>query len=263
MPRFRLIVEYDGTDYFGWQRQDGLKSVQQALETAIFQFCGETITLTTAGRTDAGVHATAQVAHVDLQKDQRTDTVRDAVNAHLQMNHEQIAVLAVDKVDDTFNARFSAIRRHYRYIILNRRAPSVLHKNRVWWMPRPLDVQAMQEAAQRLLGRHDFTTFRAAQCQAASPVRTLEKLDVTRMGERIEIYTCARSFLHNQVRSFAGSLMEVGVGRWNADDLEAALHARDRSCCGMVAPASGLYLTGVDYDEFSSRDIGEKFDLHL
>lgn len=252
MPRFRLIIEYDGTDYSGWQRQDGHKSVQEALETALFKFSGEKITLTTAGRTDAGVHATAQIAHVDLQKDWQTDTVRDAVNAHLQMAREKVSVLAADKVDETFNARFSAIRRHYRYIILNRRAPCSLNQNRVWWLPRPLDAKAMQKAAKRLLGRHDFTTFRATQCQAASPIRTLEKLDVKRVGEQVEIYTCARSFLHNQVRSFVGSLMEVGVGRWTADDLQKALDARDRSRCGMVAPPGGLYLVGVDYDDFSS-----------
>ncbi|MHC5306293.1 tRNA pseudouridine(38-40) synthase TruA [Bartonella sp. LJL80] len=247
MARFKLTIEYDGTNYSGWQRQDGHHTVQAAIEQAIFCFCGEELSITTAGRTDAGVHATGQVAHVDLAKDWRSDVVRDALNAHLVQNRETVSILKVENVADDFDARFSARKRHYRFIILNRRAPAAILANRVWWVPKPLDAQAMHEAAQRLLGQHDFTTFRATQCQAKSPVRSIDRLDVVRRGDEIDFYASARSFLHNQIRSFAGSLMEVGVGRWTADDLQAALEAKDRKRCGVVAPPSGLYLTQVDY----------------
>ncbi len=247
MPRYRLDIEYDGTPYAGWQRQDGPRTVQGALENAIAAFCGERVTLRGAGRTDAGVHATAQVAHADLTKAWSGDKVRDAVNAHLQMAGETVAVLAATPVPDSFDARFSATGRRYVYRILNRRAPAALERKRAWWVPKRLDADAMHHAAQGLLGRHDFTTFRSVQCQADSPVRTLDRLDVSRSGDIVEIHADARSFLHNQVRSMVGSLKRVGEGGWTASDLVAALDARDRAACGQVAPPDGLYLIGVDY----------------
>lgn len=249
MPRYRLDLEYDGRPYAGWQRQADRPSVQQAVEEAIFRLSGERVSIRGAGRTDAGVHATAQVAHVDLAKERHADTVRDALNAHLQQAGERVAVLRARMAGDEFDARFSALARHYLYRISNRRAPPALEKGRVWWVPKPLDADAMHEAAGQLLGRHDFTTFRSVQCQANSPVRTLDRLEVTRLGDEIEIRASARSFLHNQVRSMVGSLKRVGDGGWTAAGLGAALEARDRSACGQVAPAGGLYLTGVDYPE--------------
>ncbi|MHA6643833.1 tRNA pseudouridine(38-40) synthase TruA [Mesorhizobium sp. A623] len=249
MPRFRLDIEYDGAAYAGWQRQADQPSVQQAIETAILKFSGDAIALRGAGRTDAGVHATGQVAHADLTKDWTGDKVRDAVNAHLQMAGERVSILKATPVSDEFDARFSALGRHYFYRILNRRAPAALEMGKVWWVPKPLDAAAMHEAAKVLLGRHDFTTFRSTQCQAKSPVRTLERLEVTRSGDVIEIRASARSFLHNQVRSIAGSLKRVGDGAWTADRLKAALDARDRAACGQVAPPDGLFLTKVDYPE--------------
>jgi tRNA pseudouridine38-40 synthase len=198
-----------------------------------------------AGRTDAGVHALAQVAHLDLSRDWEADTVRDALNAHLRPH--PIAVLAAERAADTFNARTSARKRHYRYDIVNRRADLALERGRAWRIPRPLDDAAMHAAAQRLIGKHDFTTFRAAECQAKSPVKTLDQLDVVREGERVHVYASARSFLHSQVRSMVGSLVMVGEGRWSAHDLARALDARDRTACGQVAPADGLYLVRVDY----------------
>lgn len=247
MARFKLTIEYDGTNYSGWQRQDGLKTVQAALEAAIFAFSGQKVTVFGAGRTDAGVHATGQVAHVDLMNDWFADKLQGAINAHLTLNNENIAIVEAENVASLFDARFSAVKRHYHFIILNRRAPAVLLANRVWWVPRKLDAQAMDLAAKRLLGLHDFTTFRSSECQAKSPVRTLDRLDVMRENDKIHIYASARSFLHNQIRSFAGSLMEVGTGRWSANDLDDALKAKDRRRCGMVAPPCGLYLTKVDY----------------
>ncbi|WP_315925887.1 tRNA pseudouridine(38-40) synthase TruA [Mesorhizobium sp. SP-1A] len=247
MPRFRLDIEYDGGPYAGWQRQADRPSVQEAIEQAIGKFCGERVTLHGAGRTDAGVHATAQTAHVDLSKEWLSDTVRDAVNAHLQQAGERIAILKASRAADDFEARFSALARHYLYRIANRRAPAALDKGQVWWVPKKLDAEAMHEAAKALLGRHDFTTFRSAQCQANSPLRTLDRLDVTRSGDTIEIRASARSFLHNQVRSMVGSLKRVGEGAWTAADLKAALEARDRAACGQVAPPDGLFLVGVDY----------------
>lgn len=249
MPRYRLDLEYDGRPYAGWQRQADHPSVQQAIEEAIFRLSGEKVSIRGAGRTDAGVHATAQVAHVDLTKERRADTVRDALNAHLQQAGERVAVLRAQMVSDDFDARFSALGRHYLYRISNRRAPPALEKGKVWWVPKLLDMDAMHEAARELLGRHDFTTFRSVQCQANSPVRTLDRLDVTRLGDEIEIRASARSFLHNQVRSMVGSLKRVGDGGWTAADLRAALEAKNRAACGQVAPADGLYLIGVDYPE--------------
>jgi len=198
-----------------------------------------------AGRTDAGVHALGQAAHVDLARDWRPDRVRDALNARLRPH--PVAVVAVEKAADSFHARFSAKRRHYLYRIVNRRADLTLERNRAWRVPRPLDAAAMHAAAQRLIGRHDFTTFRAAECQAKSPVKTLDRLDVARDGEEVHVHASARSFLHHQVRSMVGSLVVVGEGKWSADDLAAALAARSRADCGPVAPPEGLYLVGVDY----------------
>lgn len=249
MARYRIDIEYDGTAYAGWQRQDGPATIQGAIEQAIRGFCGEAITLRGAGRTDAGVHATAQVAHFDLAKTWRDDTVRDAINAHLEMAGEAVAILAARAVPDDFDARFSATGRQYLYRILNRRAPAALDKNRVWVVQRKLDAQAMHAAAQVLVGRHDFTTFRSNQCQASSPVRTLDRFDVVRRGDEIEIRAAARSFLHNQVRSMVGTIKRVGEGAWSVKDVAAALAARDRAACGSVAPPQGLYLTGVDYPE--------------
>jgi len=247
MPRFRLDIEYDGGPYAGWQRQACQHSVQAAIEQALEKFCGEAVTLRGAGRTDAGVHATGQVAHIDLMKDWRPDTVRDAVNAHLQQAGERVAVLAASVVPDDFDARFSARARHYVYRIANRRAPPALDKGKVWWVPKPLDADAMDAAAKGLLGRHDFTTFRSAQCQANSPLRTLDRLDVARSGDTVEVFASARSFLHNQVRSMVGSLKKVGEGAWTSADLKAALEAHDRAACGQVAPPDGLFLVSVDY----------------
>ncbi|WP_457941040.1 tRNA pseudouridine(38-40) synthase TruA [Mesorhizobium sp. 10J20-29] len=247
MPRYRLDVEYDGTPYSGWQRQAGQPSVQQAIEQAVLGFCGEEISLRGAGRTDAGVHATGQVAHLDLVREWPDDTVRDAINAHLRMARESVSILAAGAVPDSFDARFSATARHYLYRILNRRASPALEKNRVWWVPAMLSAEAMHEAAQMLVGRHDFTTFRSVQCQAKSPLRTLDRLDVTQAGDLIEVRASARSFLHNQVRSMVGTLKRVGEGAWTAGDVQAALEAKDRSACGAVAPPDGLYLMRVDY----------------
>ncbi|TCT08797.1 tRNA pseudouridine38-40 synthase [Tepidamorphus gemmatus] len=245
MPRYRLLIEYDGAPFVGWQRQANGRSVQQAIEEAVAAFCGETVRIGGAGRTDAGVHASGQVAHLDLARDWPQDTVRDALNAHLRP--EPVAILAVARVGDGFDARHSAIRRHYRYLIINRRAPLALERGKAWHVARPLDHAAMHMAAQVLVGKHDFTTFRSTECQSASPVRTLDRLDVSRQGERLVIEASARSFLHNQVRSMVGSLKLVGEGRWSAQDLAAALAARDRRACGPVAPPDGLCLVQVDY----------------
>ena len=245
MPRYKLVVEYDGTPFVGWQRQSNGRSVQQAIEEAVAGFAGHAVRIQTAGRTDAGVHATHQVAHVDLAKEWPTDTVRDATNAHLKP--EPVSILHAEIVPDTFNARMSARRRHYLYRILNRRAPAAIDLNRVWHVPWPLDADSMHAAAQTLVGRHDFTTFRAAECQADSPVRTLDRLDVARDREDIRIAASARSFLHHQVRSMVGTLMLVGAGRWSAAEVREALEAKDRKRCGPTAPACGLYLVGVDY----------------
>lgn len=249
MPRFRLDIEYDGSPYAGWQRQADHHTVQAAIEQAVEKFSGEAISLRAAGRTDAGVHASGQVAHVDLTKDWPSDKVRDAVNAHLQQAGERVTVLKAAVVADDFDARFSATGRHYLYRISNRRAPPALDSGKVWWVPKRLDAAAMDEAAKVLLGRHDFTTFRSTQCQANSPVRTLERLDVMGDGDVIDIRASARSFLHNQVRSMVGSLKRVGEGAWSAKDLAAALEARDRAACGQVAPPDGLFLVKVDYPQ--------------
>jgi tRNA pseudouridine38-40 synthase len=245
MPRYKLTIEYDGTPFVGWQVQDNGMSVQGVLADAVFAFAGERAVVAGAGRTDAGVHALGQVAHVDLGKDWAADTVRDAINAHVRPH--PVAVLAAERVADDFDARFSAIRRHYLYRVVNRRADLALDVLRAWRIPRPLDEAAMRDAAQQLVGRHDFTTFRSTECQAKSPVKTLDRLDVTRDGDEVRVSATARSFLHNQVRSMVGSLIHVGEGKWSADDLAAALAARDRAACGQVAPPQGLYLVRVEY----------------
>jgi tRNA pseudouridine38-40 synthase len=245
MPRYKLVVEYDGTPFSGWQHQANGLSVQQVVEEAITRFCGETVRIHCAGRTDAGVHATHQVVHVDLTKDWPADTVRNAMNAHLKTF--PISVLAAHEVSGSFHARLSAIKRHYVYRILNRVGPPALEANRVWHVVWPLDAATMKEAAQSLLGHHDFTTFRASECQANSPMRTLDRLDVERIGEEIRIHASARSFLHHQVRSIVGTLERVGTGRWEVSQVRAALDARDRTRCGPMAPSAGLYLIGVDY----------------
>jgi tRNA pseudouridine38-40 synthase len=245
MPRYKLTIEYDGTPFSGWQLQDTLPTVQGALEAAAKAIAGTDVRVHGAGRTDAGVHALGQVAHCDVAKNLSPGRFRDAMNAHLRPH--PIAVLSAEIVPETFEARFSAVKRHYLYRIRNTRANLALDVGRVWRMPRKLDAQAMHQAAQRLLGKHDFTTFRDTECQAKSPEKTLDQLDVTREGDAIHIVTSARSFLHSQVRSMVGSLVWVGEGRWSADDLSAALAARDRAACGPVAPPQGLYLVRVDY----------------
>jgi tRNA pseudouridine38-40 synthase len=245
MPRYKLTIEYDGAPFVGWQVQDNGLSVQAVLAAAIAAFCGDSVEVRGAGRTDAGVHATGQVAHVDLAKEWDSETVRDAINAHLRPH--PVAVLCAEAAADDFDARFSAVRRHYLYRIVNRRADLALERRHAWRIGRPLDGATMQAAAQRLVGKHDFTTFRASECQAKSPVRTLERLDVERDGEEVRVHAAARSFLHTQVRSMVGSLALVGEGRWSADDLARALDARDRTACGPVAPPDGLYLVRVDY----------------
>jgi tRNA pseudouridine38-40 synthase len=245
MPRYKLTIEYDGTGFFGWQVQDHAVSVQGALQDAVAAFSGERAIVNGAGRTDAGVHALGQVAHIDLTKDWEPDVVRDAINAHLRP--QPVAVLSAEIVANDFEARYSAVKRHYLYRIVPRRPDLALERDRVWRVPRPLDVEAMHAAAQRLTGRHDFTTFRAAECQAKSPVKTLDRLDVSRAGDEVHVNASARSFLHHQVRSMVGTLALVGDGKMSADELARVLEAKDRTLCGPVAPACGLYLVRVDY----------------
>jgi tRNA pseudouridine38-40 synthase len=245
MPRYKIIVEYDGAPFVGWQLQEKDPSVQGALMAAIAAFSGEKVMVQGAGRTDAGVHAIGQVAHFDLATERETDTVRDAINAHLRPN--PVAVLSAEKVAADFDARRSALRRHYLYRIGNRRPDLALERGRAWRVPRRLDADAMHAAAQRLIGKHDFTTFRSTECQAKSPEKTLDRLDVSRAADEVHITAVARSFLHNQVRSMVGSLALVGDGKWQPDDLWRALQARDREACGPVAPPEGLYLVRVDY----------------
>jgi len=246
MPRYKLIIEYDGRPFVGWQLQDNGPSVQGVLAAALEAFCGEQVMVHGAGRTDAGVHALGQVGHVDLTRDWEDDTVRDAVNAHLRPH--PVAIIEAKRVDANFDARYSAIRRHYLYRIVNRRADLTFERGRAWRVAKPLDSAAMHAAAQRLVGRHDFTTFRHIECQAKSPVKTLDALDVNRTRDDLQVTASARSFLHTQVRSMVGSLVAVGEGKWSADDLAAALAARDRTACGTVAPPDGLYLARVDYE---------------
>ncbi|HEY2749922.1 tRNA pseudouridine(38-40) synthase TruA [Phenylobacterium sp.] len=245
MPRYKLILEYDGGPYCGFQAQANAPSVQASLERAVKAFCGQTLRVAAAGRTDTGVHATGQVVHVDLEKDWPAETVRKALNAHLRP--EPIVVLTAEVAPEGWHARFSAIERRYRYRILNRPSPPGLDQGHVWHVKAPLDAQAMHAAAQALVGHHDFTTFRDLACQAKSPLKTLDVADVRREADEVVLIFEARSFLHRQVRSMTGSIAEVGLGRWTAEDLKAALKAKDRKTCGPVAPADGLYLTGVSY----------------
>jgi tRNA pseudouridine38-40 synthase len=245
MPRYKLTIEYDGGPYVGWQMQDKGATIQGALTKAIEAFTGERIVVNGAGRTDAGVHALGQVAHIDLAKEWDSDNVRDAMNFHLRP--QPIAVLTAERAADGFDARFSAVKRHYLYRIVNRRADLALEQERAWRAPRKLDTEAMHTAAQRLIGKYDFTTFRSTECQAKSPVKTLDQLDVARDGDDVRVTASARSFLQHQVRSMVGSLVHVGEGKWSADDLVKALNARDRTACGQVAPPHALYLVRVDY----------------
>jgi len=245
MPRYRLDIEYDGGPYKGFQAQADLPTVQASIERAVKAFCGETLRLQAAGRTDTGVHALHQVVHVDLTRGWRPEVVRDALNAHL--GPEPIAVIDASLAPDGFHARFSAKRRRYLYRILVRAAPPTLDRGRVWRLKKPLDLAAMVEAAAALVGHHDFTTFRDAACQALSPLKTLDEARVWREGDEVRLAFSARSFLHRQVRSMTGSLAEVGAGRWSPADLKAALEAADRTRCGQVAPAEGLYLARVEY----------------
>lgn len=245
MQRWKLTLEYDGSPFVGWQRQDNGPSVQQAIEEAVFRFAGEEVRAHAAGRTDAGVHAFGQVAHIDLARESRPDTVRDALNHHLKP--WPVAVLRAEAVPDHFHARLSAIGRRYLYKIVNRRPPLCLDAGRAWHVGRPLDATAMHRAAQELVGRHDFTTFRAALCQAKSPVKTLDRLHVVQIGNELHIHAAARSFLHHQVRNMVGTLELAGAGKWSPADVRAALEACDRGKGGPTAPACGLYFVEVTY----------------
>ena len=245
MPRYKLTLEYDGRGFVGWQRQDNGPSVQEALEDAIEAFSGERVATVAAGRTDSGVHALGQVAHFDLAKTREPGVVRDALNHHLR--GRTVSVLAAEAVDGDFHARFSAVERVYRYRIVNRRGPLARDAGRAWWAPSPLDADAMRAAAQILVGEHDFSSFRASHCQAKSPVRTLDELAVERRGDEVAVTARSRSFLHHQVRNMVGTLVLVGEGKWRAEDVAAALAARDREAGGPTAPADGLYLVAVHY----------------
>ena len=245
MPRYKLTVEYDGTPFAGWQRQAHDLSVQQVLEESILKMSGETVAVQAAGRTDAGVHALGQVVSFDLSKDWDPFRIREALNFHTKP--EPVAIISAEAVPDSFEARFSAVARHYEYRILNRRARPALDEFRVWHCPMQLEAEPMHAAAQLILGKHDFTTFRAAECQAKSPDKTLDRLDVSREDDMIVVRASARSFLHSQVRSMVGSLKLVGEGKWTPREFRAALDARDRSRCGPLAPPEGLYLVKVDY----------------
>ncbi len=250
MPRFRITIEYDGGPFVGWQVQDNGPSVQGAIAEAITALSGETVSVFGAGRTDAGVHARGQVAHFDLTKDWDVDRIRDGLNHHLKP--APISILEAVSADEDFHARFSATARHYLYRIINRRSPPALLRGQAWHVARPLDASRMNDAAQFLVGRHDFTTFRSVHCQAKSPVKTIDRLTVSRSesdSELVEVRASARSFLHNQVRSIVGTLKRVGEGAWTPEDVRAALEAAERSACGPVAPPEGLYLVAVDYPD--------------
>jgi tRNA pseudouridine38-40 synthase len=246
VPRYKLTIEYDGTGLVGWQRQANGLSVQEALETAVTRFCRQTATVYGAGRTDAGVHARAQTAHLDLADRVAPDVLRSAINHYLRP--AAISILAVEGAADNFDARLSATGRVYLYRILNRRAPPALERGRVWHVAPSLDVEAMREGARHLIGHHDFSTFRDSLCQARSPVKTLDALELRRSGDEIHIEARARSFLHHQVRNMAGTLKLVGLGRWHPDDVARALAARDRRAGGPTAPPEGLCLMQVEYD---------------
>ena len=243
MTRYKINIEYDGTDLIGWQENQQGPSVQSLLQDAIFQFCSEKVTVFAAGRTDAGVHALNMVAHFDLEKDADAETVMRAMNFYLV--NKPVSVLNCEKVSDDFHARFSCVKRHYKYIVINRSAPVVLQKNRVWWMPQKLDVEKMKAAAQKLIGKHDFTSFRSIQCQSKSPIKTLDECNITQNGDEIIFEFSARSFLHHQVRNMVGTLVEIGIGK-NLD-IDEIFAAKNRSAAGVNAPASGLYFIAADY----------------
>ncbi len=247
MPRFKLTIEYDGSNYAGWQKQPDQPSVQQALEEAVMQLCGEHCDVVGAGRTDSGVHATGQVAHVDLPKDYEPYKVMQGLNYHMLANAPAVAILDAQAVPDDFHARFSATKRYYRYRITNRRARVAIDLGRAWQVGEPLNLEAMRAGAAHLVGHHDFTSFRDSECQAKSPEKTLESLDISQTGEDVVITTHARSFLHHQVRNMVGTLVLVGKGRWHPDEIKKALEARNRAAAGPTCPPDGLYLTRVDY----------------
>ena len=247
MPRFKLTIEYDGTGLAGWQRQNDAITVQGCIEQAAQKLTGVFQGLVVAGRTDAGVHATAQVAHIDIERNIEPYNVKNGINYYLSPISEQIIINHVEAVGDDFHARFSATQRYYFYRIINRKTRLALDKNRAWQIHEILDAQAMQKAAQLLVGTHDFNSFRSTMCQANSSIRTLEKLNVERFGDEIHIHTNARSFLHNQVRNMVGSLRLIGNGKWNEQDLLNAIAAQDRKAGGETAPPEGLYLVGVSY----------------
>ena len=253
MPRYKLTIEYDGTEFVGWQRQANGLSVQEALETAVTRFCGEQVQVHGAGRTDAGVHALGQTAHLDLARTVPAEVLRSAVNHHLRP--AAISVLDAEPAAEDFDARLSATGRVYLYRILNRRAPPALERGRVWHVAPPLDAEAMREGARHLIGHHDFSTFRDSLCQARSPLKTLDALELRRIGDEIHIEAQARSFLHRQVRNMAGTLKLVGLGRWHPDDVGRALAARDRRAGGPTAPPEGLYLVEVRYPPDGSGQI--------
>ncbi len=248
LKRWKITIEYDGRDYSGWQRQENVPSIQQSIEEAITKFCQQEIVIHAAGRTDAGVHACGQVAHFDLDYGERPLSgfeLLKAINAHLRP--QPISILHAEEVSEDFHARYSAVNKMYRYLILNRPAPPTFQANQVWHIKKPLDAEKMHEAAQVLLGHHDFTTFRDSQCQAKSPLRTLDRLDIHREGDIIVIEAEARSFLHHQIRNFIGTLVLVGENKWTPNDVKVALEAKDRTKGGITAPAAGLYLFRVDF----------------
>lgn len=249
MTRFKLTIEYNGAPFSGWQRQNDRPSVQQAIEDAVSALDQAPTQVFGAGRTDAGVHALGQVAHFDLVKDLPASRVRDALNHHLKT--DAIAILSAEAVHDAFNARFDAIERTYLYRIIDRRPPLTLERGKIWRIPRKLDVDAMHECAQVLIGRHDFTTFRDTMCQAKTPIRTMDEIRVSRIGAEIHLFFRARSYLHRQVRSITGSLVETGIGKWSKADMRTALEAHDHAACGPVAPAEGLYLNTVLYPDLN------------
>lgn len=247
--RYRMTIEYDGSPFFGFQRQKDGITVQGEIERAASFLSDKEVVVHGAGRTDTGVHALGQVIHIDLEKPYAARAVMNAINARLQSRQMPIAVMDCIEVSDEFHARFSATAREYIFRFANRRPPLTFDRNRAWWISRPLNVDAMDDAAKVLLGTHDFTTFRASQCQAASPVKSLDRIDIVKTEEGAAMHVAARSFLHNQVRSFAGVMHQVGIGAWTKDDVRAALEAADRSACAQVAPPQGLYLSRVHYPE--------------
>jgi tRNA pseudouridine38-40 synthase len=245
MPRYKLTIEYDGTGLAGWQRQKDTPSVQGHIENSIFKFSGKQVNLCTAGRTDAGVHAIAQVAHFDIDKEYPEETIIGAINQHIKPN--KISVIACEQVSDSFHARFSAKKRYYLYKIVNRRSPLALESGRAWFVPVKLDIQEMRKATQYLIGKHDFTSFRDSQCQSASPVKTLDEIEIINYGQEIAIYVSAKSFLHHMVRNITGTLKYIGEGKLSATDIPEILKDKKRCSAGPTAPAHGLYFVKVDY----------------